>query len=182
MARHLARLGRATHRAAIVAALAATTVVFAACGGSSGDEGAEPAPSTTTAVATTVVSNDPFCQKVSEASAKFGLSTSGANLGAILQQLPEAAALLQQARAVAPAEVAADLDVLAGTLSDLTPLLSRVAALSAASKTDMTKAAELQQATLELTTKLPAIQSPAFNAAVANLNAYSKQHCGVSFG
>ena len=112
---------------------------------------------------------------------EFGMDLSVANLGAALQQLPEAAALLGQAQAVAPPEIKADLTVLAGTLEELTPLLSRIATLNAAAKTDAAAATEAQKATLELMGRLTSTQSSGFATAVANLNAYSKQHCGVKF-
>ncbi len=157
-----------------------------ACGGST--DGADapattvpiPVPSTTGA-GTAAAAGDPFCQKVTEAGEKFGMDLSVANLGAALQQLPEAAALLGQAQAVAPPEIKADLTVLAGTLEELTPLLSRIATLNAAAKTDAAAATEAQKATLELMGRLTSTQSSGFATAVANLNAYSKQHCGVKF-
>ena len=71
--------------------------------------------------------------------------------------------------------------MLAGTLKDLTPLLTRIATLNAAAQTDASAAAEAQKATLELMGRLTSTQSTGFATAVANLNPYSKQHCGVKF-
>jgi len=176
------------HRLLVLATpLLVAGLLFGACGGSGDgatDRADTPAPtsiSTGTTGAAATAAGDPFCQKVAEAGQKFGPDLSVTNLGAALQQLPEAAALLSQAQAVAPAEIKADLTVLAGTLEELTPLLSRIATLNAAAKTDASAAGEAQKATLELMGRLTSTQSSGFTSAVANLNAFSKQHCGVTF-
>ena len=171
---------------ALATPLLVTGLLAGACAGSSdrATERAE-AAATTTSVGSTIgaaaAAGDPFCQKVAEAGQKFGLDLSVTNLGAALQQLPEAAALLAQAQTVAPAEIKGDITVLAGTLKDLTPLLTRIATLNAAAQTDASAAAEAQKATLELMGRLTSTQSTGFATAVANLNTYSKQHCGVKF-
>ncbi len=173
-------------RVTLLSVLLSTGWLLGACGGSADAEGERViAPSTTSSLSVTpsaLMANDPFCRKISEAAQKFGLGPSIANLGSALQQLPDAASLLTEALALAPQEIKADIASLAGTLEELTPLLTKIATLNAAAKTDVAAAAEMQKATLELIGRVTSTQSGGFTTSVANLRAYSEQNCGVKFG
>lgn len=127
-------------------------------------------------------SDDPFCVQVEAATEKFGLGgDSPTDLTAAMANLPEAAALLDEATATAPEELKGDLGVLASTLAAVAPGMSTLAQLSAEAATDASKQPALQEATAAFQADMAKLQTPEFVGAFDRLNTYAKDTCGISF-
>jgi hypothetical protein len=139
------------------------------CGGGSGDDKAAPTTVATSPPPTTVVSgNDqaatPFCQLARTYTEKFAALLPSANDPVKLKAATtDAEAAIRQAQATAPAEIKADVTLVATTAKD---------ALTALQKNNFDLAK-----TPEAVTKL---QDPAFQASFAKLNTYARAHCGVA--
>ena len=151
-------------RVGLVAVLGLT-----ACGGGDSEDDAAPvAPSTSPAPTAPVVGNDqagtPFCQLARTYSEKFAALLPSANDPVKLKAATtDAESAIRQAKATAPAEVRADVNVVANTAGE---------ALSALQKKNFVLAD-----TPDAVTKL---QEPAFQTSFANLNRYTRAHCGVA--
>lgn len=168
----------------MLAVLTAGGLGLAGCGGSSDEATAVTTTAATAATAaeTLAKSDDPFCVQVEAATEKFGLGGDApTNLTAAMANLPEAAALLEEAAATAPDELKADLGVLATTLAAVAPGMTQMAQLSAEAATDPSKQEALKEATAGFQADMAKLQTPEFVQAFDRLNAYAKDHCGISF-
>ncbi len=176
-------IGRSALVRALFVALAgtATSGALAACGSSDATTPSELARTDTTETAATV-SDDPFCQQIKAASEQFGFGSGDTtDLAASMAKLPDAAALLEQASATAPAELQGDVTVLASTLASVAPEMAKITELTAMAASDPSKVEELTAASAAFKEKIAALQDPAFVAAFDHLNTYSKANCGISF-
>ena len=142
-------------------------VGLAACGGG-GDDDAAPPPTSSSTVPTAVVGNDragtPFCQLARTYTEKFAALLPAASDPARLRAATtDAEAAIRQAKATAPAEIRADVNVVANTAGE---------ALSALQKKNFVLA--------DAPDAVTKLQEPAFQTAVGNLNRYARAHCGVA--
>jgi hypothetical protein len=141
------------------------------CGGGGSDNKAAPTTVATSPATTVVVTgNDqaatPFCQLARTYTEKFAalLPAASANDAAKLKAVTtDAEAAIRQAKATAPAEIKADVTVVATTASDALTALQK-------NNFDLSK-------TPEAVTKL---QDPAFQASFTKLNNYARAHCGLA--
>ena len=139
------------------------------CGG--GDSDDEAAPTTTspppTTAAAVVSGNDqagtPFCQLARTYSEKFStIAASAADPVKLRAATTDAEAAIRQAQATAPAEIKADVTVVATTAGQVL--------------------AGLQKNNFDLgrTPEVTKLQEPGFQTALANMNRYGRAHCGLS--
>jgi hypothetical protein len=140
------------------------------CGGGSGEKAAPTTVSTSPPVTAALVGNDqaasPFCQLARTYTDKFTalLGSAQSNDAAKLKAAStDAESAIRQAQATAPAEIKADVTVVATTAKDALAALQK-------NNFDLNK-------TPDAVSKL---QEPAFQASFAKLNAYARAHCGVA--
>ncbi len=142
------------------------------CGGGGDDDEAAPtttAPPATTAPPTTpAVGSDqagtPFCQLARTYSERYAMLLTVVNDPVKLREVvTEAESAIRQAQAAAPAEIRADVRVVASTATEVVAALRR-------NNFDLGR-------TPEAITKL---QEPGFQTAVANVNRYGRAHCGIA--
>jgi hypothetical protein len=153
-------------RRLVVSVGLAAVVGLTGCGGGS-DKKAAPT-STLPTVTTTPVGNDqastPFCQLAKTYTEKFAALLPSANDPVKLRAATtDAEAAIRQAKATAPTEIKADVNVVANTAGD---------ALAALQKKNFVLADAP-----EAVTKL---QEPAFQTAFDNLTKFTRAHCGVA--
>jgi hypothetical protein len=140
-------------------------LALAGCGGGSDDKGT--AAATTVAPATTVaVGNDqattPFCGLARTLEPK--LTAVVANLSdktKLRAAATDADTTISQAQSTAPAAIKSDVTVVASTASTVLAALRK-------NDFDVSKTPEFSK-----------LQEPAFATAFANVNAYTRAHCGV---
>ena len=154
-------------RLAVSVGLAAV-LALAACGGGGDDEDAAPASSTTPPPTTTPVGNDqastPFCQLARTYTEKFAALLPAANDPAKLRAATtDAEVAIRQAKATAPPEVRADVNVVATTVADALTALQKKNFVLADAPDAVTK-----------------LQEPGFQTAFSNLNRYARAHCGLA--
>ncbi|MGH9264557.1 MAG: hypothetical protein ACRD1D_07690 [Acidimicrobiales bacterium] len=140
---------------------------LAGCGGGDDEEAAPTTTSPATTAAAPLVGNDqagtPFCQLARTYSEKYSTLLTVANDPARLRAATtDAESAIRQAQAAAPAEIKADVTLVAGTAGEV---------LSALRRNDF----DLSR-TPEAVTKL---QEPRFQTALGNVNRYGRAHCGL---
>jgi hypothetical protein len=142
---------------------------LAGCGGGGGDEDAAPTTTAPPAATTTapVVGNDqagtPFCQLARTYTEKYAGLLAAANDPARLRSLTtDAEAAIRQAQSTAPAEIRADVTLVAGTAREILSALQQ-------NNFDLSR-------TPDAVTKL---QEPRFQTALGNVNRYGRAHCGL---
>ena len=138
------------------------------CGGGD-DEAAAPTTTVppTPAATTPVIGNDqagpPFCQLARTYTEKYsGLLAAASDPARLRAATTDAEAAIRQAQSTAPAEIRADVTLVAGTAREI---------LAALQKNDF----DLSR-TPEAVTKL---QEPRFQSALGNVNRYGRAHCGL---
>ena len=146
----------------------AAVLGLTACGGGGDDEDAAPASTTTPPPATSPVGNDqagtPFCQLARTYTEQFAALLPAANDPARLRAATtDAEAAIRQARATAPAEIRADVNVVATTAGEALTALQKKNFVLADAPDAVTK-----------------LQEPKFQTAFSNLNRYARAHCGVA--
>ena len=147
----------------LVAALGLT-----ACGGGGSDDDAAPASSTAPPPTTAAVGNDqagtPFCQLLRTYTERFAALLPSVNDPVKLRAATtDAESAIRQAQATAPAEIRADVTVVATTAREALTALQR-------NNFDVSRSPDA-------VTKL---QEPSFQTAFGNLNRYARAHCGVA--
>jgi hypothetical protein len=155
-------------RRLVVSVGLAAVLGLTGCGGGSDDEKAAPPPTTSPPVTTSPVGNDqastPFCQLAKTYTEKFAaLLPSASDPVKLKAATTDAESAIRQAKATAPAEIKADVTVVATTASDALTALQK-------NNFDLSK-------TPDAVTKL---QDPAFQASFAKLNNYARAHCGLA--
>ncbi len=141
---------------------------LAGCGGGSDDDAAPAStiasPPTTTAVVGNDQAGTPFCQLYRTYAEKFSSLLAAANDPVRLRAATtDAEAAIRQAQATAPAEIKADVAVVAtGAGQALTALQKN--------NFDLSRTPEA----------LTRLQEPAFQTSVAKLGTYARAHCGVA--
>jgi hypothetical protein len=144
----------------------AALLALTGCGGGDDDKAA---PTTTAAPATTAaVGSDqagtPFCKLAKTYSERSATLLSVASDPVKLRAATtDAESAIRQAQATAPAEIKADVGVVATTAGQVLAALQR-------NNFDLGK-------TPDAVTKL---QDPGFQAALANVNRYGRAHCGIA--
>ena len=141
---------------------------LAGCGGGGDDEEAAPTttvpPTTTTAAVGDDQAGTPFCQLAKTYAEKYASILTVANDPAKLRAATtDAESAIRQAQATAPAEVKADVTLVATTASQVLTALQR-------NNFDLSR-------TPEAITRL---QEPSFTTALSNLNRYGRAHCGIA--
>ena len=159
-------------RSHVVRSMALVAVLgLSGCGGGSDDdEGGKAAPTTVPPPPTTVVpvvGNDqagtPFCQLARTWTEKYSTLLASLNDPAKLRAAStDAESAIRQARATAPTEIRADVNVVATTAGQV---------LAALQKNNFDLAG---------TPEVTKLQEPGFQSSFANLNRYTRAHCGVS--
>ena len=147
----------------------AATVALTACGGGSGKKTAAattttapPAPTTTAIVVGNDQANTPFCKLAKSYTSQYSTLVSAANDPAKLRAATtDAESAIRQAQATAPAEIKADVTVVASTARDVLAGLQR-------NNFDLSKTPEVSR-----------LQDPGFQTSFANLNRYTQAHCGL---
>ena len=141
---------------------------LAGCGGGGSDDDAAPASSTIPPPTTALVGNDqigtPFCQLARTYTEKFsGLLIAANDPVKLRAATTDAESAIRQAQATAPAEIKADVTVVATAAKDALTALQK-------NNFDLSRTPEA----------LTRLQEPAFQTSFASLNRYSRAHCGVA--
>ena len=136
------------------------------CGGGDDDDAA-PAPTTAAPSTTALVGNDqagtPFCGLARTYTEKFSTLLAVANDPVKLRAATtDAEAAIRQAQSQAPAEIKSDVTLVATTAGQVLAALQK-------NSFDLSKTPEVSK-----------LQEPAFQTSLANLNRYSRAHCGVA--
>jgi hypothetical protein len=140
---------------------------LAGCGGGS-DGDAAPASTTAPPPTTAVVGNDqagtPFCQLARTYTEKFAALLPAASDPVKLRAATtDAEMAIRQAQATAPAEIKADVTVVATAVNQALTALQK-------NNFDLAKSPDA----------VAKLQEPAFQTAFANLNRYARARCGVA--
>jgi ABC-type glycerol-3-phosphate transport system substrate-binding protein len=148
-------------------ALAAVLGLTACGGGGSDDKAAQTTPSSAAPATTAAVGNDqagtPFCQLARTYTEKYNTLLANASDPVKLRAVTtDAESAIRQAQASAPAEVKADVTVVASTASQVLAALQK-------NNFDLAKTPEVSK-----------LQDPGFQTSFANLNRYARAHCGVN--
>ena len=141
---------------------------LAGCGGGGSDDEAAPVTTTAPPPTTAVVGNDqagtPFCGLARTYTEKFSSLLISANDPVKLRAATtDAESAIRQAQATAPAEIKADVTVVATAAKDALTALQK-------NNFDLSRTPEA----------LTRLQEPAFQTSFASLNRYSRAHCGVA--
>ncbi len=151
----------------LLVSVALTAVLgLAGCGGG-GDEEAAP-PTTSLPPTTAAVGNDqagtPFCQLARTYTEKYSSILTVANDPARLRAATtDAESAIRQAQSTAPAEIKADVTLVASTAGQVLTALQR-------NNFDLSRTPDV----------LTRLQEPSFQTALSNVNRYGRAHCGIS--
>ncbi|MDQ4070168.1 MAG: hypothetical protein M3203_11960 [Actinomycetota bacterium] len=154
-------------RRLLVTMVLAAVLGLTGCGGGDDDQAAPttsaPPPPTTAAVGNDQAGT-PFCGLMRTYSERFAALLPAANDPAQLRAaLTDAESAIRQAQATAPAEIKADVTLVATTAGQVLAALQR-------NDFDLSR-------TPEAVTRL---QEPRFQTALSNVNRYGRAHCGIS--
>ena len=156
------RMARLTAGLGLVAALGLT-----ACGGGSSKTATATTVATTVPVTTTVPTgndqaNTPFCKLAKTYTEKYSsLLSAAADPVKLKAATTDAESAIRQAQSTAPAEIKADVTVVATTASQVVAALQK-------NNFDVGKTPEVSK-----------LQDPGFQASFAKLNSYTVAHCGL---
>ena len=155
-------------RRVVVSAALVAVLGLTASGGGDDDEAAPattaPAPTTTAPPVGSDQAATPFCQLLKTYSERFSALLPAANDPARLRAATtDAESAIRQAQATAPAEVKADVTLVATTARDVVNALQR-------NNFDLSRTPEA----------LTRLQEPGFQTALTNVNRYGRARCGIA--